>query len=653
VARYARDMAAHPGTTESPPQGDDGLLASGLGNGQRSGGPHSRPGAGPLREGRLVRGWNGAVLVLPVLAVLVLGYRRRWLADDGLIFTRTVREILAGHGPVFSPGERAEASTSTLWQWFLALGSGVTRVAPDRFAVYSGLLLTAVGVLVALDATRRLVRLYSGEASVVLLPAGIVAVLVLRPAWDYATSGLETGLTICWLAIAWRLLVGVRPSASRRALLICAFVLGLAPLVRPDMLLVGAAFLVAGWLLAGRPGWRTSALALVCAGALPLVYEIFRMGYYGLLVPMPALTKEAGASDWARGGRYLQDFLGDSHLWLGVLLVGLTLGAVSVGIRRSTGTRSTGTRSAGISSPPPSETGAGVAVDTRRRATVLFAVPVVTGLLMTAYVTRVGGDWMRARMLLPALFVLVLPVLVVPATRLLWPCALVLVAWGGLALASPPGRDVPSAVHPEIRSIDARALTVQLTGNPHPDRASDLVHAFPNYLAAVRSAVAGHRSELLVYSDRFADDHLYGVPLAQPGDRPVVVGSYLGAAGATAPLDVRVVDQLSLAYPLGAHLVLQRWYLPGHEKLVSDSWMIADYAQPGRLPDAPQTPDVTPASIAAARHALSCGDLKELQDSVRQPMTVGRFVRNLVGAPHRTSLRVPRDPFVAERTFCR
>ena len=45
------------------------------------------------------------------------GWTRRWMSDDGLIVLRTVRNLLAGNGPVFNAGERVEANTSTLWQY--------------------------------------------------------------------------------------------------------------------------------------------------------------------------------------------------------------------------------------------------------------------------------------------------------------------------------------------------------------------------------------------------------------------------------------------------------------------------------------------------------------------------------------------------------
>jgi arabinofuranosyltransferase len=61
----------------------------------------------------------------------VLGWRQRWIADDGDIVARTVREILAGNGPVFNPGERVESFTSVLWTW-LALRPPTTRALRPR-----------------------------------------------------------------------------------------------------------------------------------------------------------------------------------------------------------------------------------------------------------------------------------------------------------------------------------------------------------------------------------------------------------------------------------------------------------------------------------------------------------------------------------------
>ena len=63
-------------------------------------------------------------------------------------------------------------------------------------------------------------------------------------------------------------------------------------------------------------------------------------------------------------------------------------------------------------------------------------------------------------------------------------------------------------------------------------------------------------------------------------------------------------------------------------------------------------PGFDAARLAAARHALSCGALADLQASARAPLTFHRFLHNLFGAFGRTRLVVPTDPYAAEREFC-
>ena len=68
-----------------------------------------------------------ASLWVSVAVVAVLfgwgAWQRRWIADDGLIVLRTVRNLLAGNGPVFNQGERVEANTSVVWTYLVYLAS--------------------------------------------------------------------------------------------------------------------------------------------------------------------------------------------------------------------------------------------------------------------------------------------------------------------------------------------------------------------------------------------------------------------------------------------------------------------------------------------------------------------------------------------------
>ena len=131
---------------------------------------------------------------------------------------------------------------------------------------------------------------------------------------------------------------------------------------------------------------------------------------------------------------------------------------------------------------------------------------------------------------------------------------------------------------------------------------------------------------------------------------PVVVAvGRLGVGGVVVPLDGIVADTLGLASPLGARITATNpTGNAGHEKVLPWAWLFADFADPA----APPPYDVTAAQIAAARHALTCGDLAELIASTREPMTVGRFFGNLAGSLRRTRLVIPSDPIEAERALC-
>ncbi|MGR7000137.1 hypothetical protein ACU686_22130 [Yinghuangia aomiensis] len=138
---------------------------------------------------------NALAVALPVVALAVLGWRHRALTDDGTIFLRTVRQILAGNGPTVNLSERVEADTSTLWQWLLVAFGAVTPGDLGFTAVLAGILLTAAGLAVALDATR---RLHTTAGPRHLLPAGALVLLAVPVFWDFAGSGLDSGLgTFC------------------------------------------------------------------------------------------------------------------------------------------------------------------------------------------------------------------------------------------------------------------------------------------------------------------------------------------------------------------------------------------------------------------------------------------------------------------------
>ena len=85
-------------------------------------------------------------------------WERRWIADDGLIVLRTVRNLLAGNGPVFNAGERVEANTSTAWTYIVYAFSWLTQIRLEYVVLTIALVLSTAAVVLAMLGTGRLYR---------------------------------------------------------------------------------------------------------------------------------------------------------------------------------------------------------------------------------------------------------------------------------------------------------------------------------------------------------------------------------------------------------------------------------------------------------------------------------------------------------------
>ena len=115
-----------------------------------------------------------------IAAVLAFwgGWTRRWMSDDGLIVLRTVRNLLAGNGPVFNIGERVEANTSTLWQYLITAFAWVTGGRLEDVATSLALTLTILAAGIATYASGRLWQ-RSALHPLPVVPFGIVIYLSL------------------------------------------------------------------------------------------------------------------------------------------------------------------------------------------------------------------------------------------------------------------------------------------------------------------------------------------------------------------------------------------------------------------------------------------------------------------------------------------
>jgi arabinofuranosyltransferase len=584
--------------------------------------PAPRP---PAELGRGRRALQAGILVVPVAAFLVAGWWRRWIVDDGFIYLRVVRQITSGNGPVFNRGERVETFTSPVWLAILTIADVVTPVRLEWLAVALGIGLSGAGVALAMAGARLLVR--RSDQRGLLVPFGAVVFVALIAAWVFASSGLETGVVFGWLGACFYVLARWAGSAGRVPI-IAAVILGLGWVVRPELTIFSAVFLLAVVIVQWRNVGLPDAIRTAAAGvALPVAYQVFRMGYYGRFVSNPAVTKESSSADWSRGWDYVVDFVDPYWLWVPAIIV--VLGGYVPLI-------------------------SGLWAARASRALLVVGMFVVAGLLDATYIIGVGGDWMHARLLLPALFALVAPVAVIPATRR-YLVAVALAPWAFMAMFffRPPqlAPDYP-ITKPFVLYNRGFVTTEEWGWGPDAPQRQLLVGKDFYYIGIATGGT--QRADLAVKP---------GVPLPAAAIGAIGVSSY-----ALGP-DFYVVDMLGLANTLAAHMIstpsmnyFER--KPGHEKPLPTVWFAAlvtpDGARPRPadlpVPANPLIPVTSGAEfqeqVAWARATLQCPDISGLLRSTDAPLTPTRFLSNIAHSFERTRLRIPPDPEEAYRKFC-
>ncbi|MGE2691711.1 flagellar motor control protein ZomB [Mycolicibacterium pulveris] len=628
------------------------------------------------------------ISVVGVAALFTWGaWQRRWIADDGLIVLRTVRNLLAGNGPVFNAGERVEANTSTLWTYLVYAGSVIGGPMRLEYVVLAlALTLSVAGVVLAMLGAARLYAPSLQGRRALMLPAGVLVYIAVPPARDFATSGLENGLVLAYLGLLWWMMVcwsqafhshrpARRPAPDgapsirrhpggaagtavpqRHAVSglfdgTLAFVAGLSVLVRPELALIGGGALVM-MLIAARD-WRRRGLIVLAGGLVPVLYQIFRMGYYGLIFPGTAVAKEASGSKWAQGFTYLANFNQPYLLWAPAILLAGLAAVVLVTRGRPWWTHRSAAHGYGwlarmVQSPA---------------AVVIFFL--VSGLLQALYWIRQGGDFMHGRVLLAPMFCMLLPIAVIPivlpdttrmargagylfvgATSVLW---LAVAGWALWAANSDGmGADATRVTYSGI--VDERRFYSQATGHAHPLTAADYLD-YPRMRAVLRALNDTPEGALLLPAGHYDQwDIVPAIP--PPEDAPpevknergphTVFFTNLGMLGMNVGLDVRVIDQIGLANPLAAHSDRLEDGRIGHDKNLFPDWAVAEGPFLKTSPYIP--PYLDEKWVAQAEAALKCPATDAMLNAVRGPMGPRRFLSNLVHAYEFTQYRIDRVP---------
>lgn len=274
-------------------------------------------------RGWAVAGWVG----LAVATAIGFSGVAEFFHDDAFVTLRYARNLLAGYGPVWNPGERVEGYTSFLHLGLCAL-AGVWMELPAAARLVN---LAAFGVLLAVLGPG------SGRALGLAPVAWTVAALVAAasgPLAAWTMGGLEAplmALVVTVLAIAT---VGaVERALEPRWVAAAGLAAGLACWTRPEGAgLAGICALLLAFVGDADRRARVRALAsyALVAGAFWASHLAWRRGYYGEWLPNTYYAKVWGLESelLPRGVAYVWSWL-FAPPWLaavGVLAVGLLLG---------------------------------------------------------------------------------------------------------------------------------------------------------------------------------------------------------------------------------------------------------------------------------------------------------------------------------------
>lgn len=216
-------------------------------------------------------------------SLVIDGVRYFYLDDDAMITMRYARNFARGLGPVWNAGERVEGYTNFLWMLVM---TGVHLAGFPETTTSLAMMLINWGLVAA--------TLFFIQAALRALNVGRVWIFLACLAFacdvnvlHWASSGLESSLMALLVAVcAWALLRG-RDGPFLAAL-------ALIPLARADAAVLAAALGLA--YLWPRRDRRT--LSLLVVAALPaLAQVIFRVLYYGELLPNTYYLKMTGIDD--------------------------------------------------------------------------------------------------------------------------------------------------------------------------------------------------------------------------------------------------------------------------------------------------------------------------------------------------------------------
>ncbi len=309
-----------------------------------------------------------AVLFAIIAGLLCYAWWNRFIQDDAFISFRYAENLARGHGLVWNNGERIEGYTNFLWTLVM---SGVIALGSDP-VIWSSIIGICCFACSLLFTYRIALLIFQSD------DIGLATVILLGTNFtfsSYATGGLETSaqaalyLGITCTMLWWDAAGTCRPIDALKLSLL----LTLSVLLRLDSAIIClVVFPVVSYQLWREASPRRSKLIRFSLLTIPFIlivgsWFLWKLSYYGDILPNTFYVKVASVQTLSRGVHFLHRYTA-SYLLYPFLLLGL------FSLRK-------------FFRP--------------MRVPLLFVLGIV--LFWTAYIVKVGGDFMEFRLLVPVI----------------------------------------------------------------------------------------------------------------------------------------------------------------------------------------------------------------------------------------------------------
>jgi hypothetical protein len=252
------------------------------------------------------------ILVLIIAIFVVHALSLNFTQDDAFISYRYVKNFINGHGLVFNPGERVEGYTNFLWIIILSI---FARLGLDMIIVSKILGVSAGAVTlfllyqISLNFFRK--KDWSQDTKFVFFPLFAPLLLASNGAFAYwSISGLETAFFVMTV------LLSVYFYFTNQRLMIISS--ALSTLIRPEGVLVFGILILHKFFFK-KDKVKNCLFSILGFILLLLPFLIFKIFYYGNLLPNPFYAKTGFSIEYVKAGlAYFWLFLKHYGLW-GVL----------------------------------------------------------------------------------------------------------------------------------------------------------------------------------------------------------------------------------------------------------------------------------------------------------------------------------------------